>query len=128
MFFWQYKSYLLCGTPCAEATNEDKGMAIAETTSDLVVPDIGAAPPAQIGAIRQRRVSPEAGRALEILGHAIEYLSDEYIYRGGSFSAGDSEIEAMQTLMGANRQIYFGCPEMPSTANWWRSLLHIKAA
>src|SRR5580658_3298391 len=26
----------------------------------------------------RRRLSPEAGRALEILGHAIEYLADEY--------------------------------------------------
>ena len=84
--------------------------------------------PAWGGAIRQRRVSPEAGRALEILGHAIEYLTDEYVCRGGSFSALDGEIEAIQTLMGINRQIYFGCPEVPSMANRWRTLLHIHAA
>ena len=103
-------------------------MAVAETTSNFVIPDVGEVPPARSCAIRQRRVSPEAGRALEILGHAIEYLTDEYIYRGGSFSAGDSEVEAIQTLMVVNRQNYFGCPEMPSMANRWRSLLHIKAA
>ena len=85
-------------------------------------------PPASSGAIRQRRISPEAGRALEILGHAIEYLTDEYVYRGGSFSAGDGEIQAIQTLKDVNRQIYFGCPEMPSMADRWRSLLHIHAA
>ena len=26
---------------------------------------------------RKRRISPQAGRALEILGHSIEYLVDE---------------------------------------------------
>ncbi len=78
--------------------------------------------------MRRRRISPEAGRALEILGHAIEYLTDEHIYRGGSVAAGGSEIEAIQKLMGVNRQIYFGCPEVPSMADRWRRLLHLSAA
>ncbi len=103
-------------------------MAVAATARTSTVSVVGAEPSTRSGAMRHRRVSPDAGRALEILGHAIEYLTDEYIYRGGPFAAGDSEIEAIQTLMGVNRQIYFGCPEMPSMANRWRSLLHFRAA
>ncbi len=72
---------------------------------------------------RRRRISPEAGRALEILGHAIEYLADEYAYRAESLSMHDGPVEAMQLLMRANRQIYFDCPEVPSLAERWPTLL-----
>ena len=65
------------------------------------------------GAAVRRRISPQAGRALEILGHAIEYLTDEYVHRGGGFHQGDPEPEAIQLLMAANRAIYFDCPELP---------------
>ena len=75
-----------------------------------------------------RRISPEAGRALEILGHAIEYLTDEFVYAGGSFSAHDAQVEAVQLLMGLNREIYFDCPEVPSFAERFRSLLHLRTA
>src|SRR5690242_18188641 len=61
-----------------------------------------------------RRISPEAGRALEILGHSIEYLTDEYVNRTGKLSANDPEIEAIQLLMGLNRQVYYGCPVVPT--------------
>ena len=63
---------------------------------------------------RRRRVSREAGRALEILGHAIEYLADELIYAGESLSAHDGRWEAVQLLMRLNREIYFACPVVPS--------------
>ncbi len=75
----------------------------------------------------RRRIAPEAGRALEILGHAIEYLSDEFIHAGGCLSAHNAQIEAMQLLMAANREIYFACPEVPSLGERWRALLR-KAA
>ena len=65
---------------------------------------------------RRRRISPQAGRALEILGHAIEYLADEYLHSGGTFSANDPEVEAIQLLMARNRQIYFECPIVPTVA------------
>jgi hypothetical protein len=79
------------------------------------------------GRARRRRVSPEAGRALEILGHAIDYLSDEFVNAGGSLSAHNAQVEAMQLLMGINRQIYFACPEVPSVAERWRALVHREA-
>ena len=75
------------------------------------------------GGTRPRRIGPRAGRALEILGHAIEYLTDEYIHRGGQLSAHNAEVEAIQLLMAANREIYFACPEVPSLAERWRAFL-----
>ena len=65
----------------------------------------------------RRRTTPEAGFALEVLGHAIEYLADEYAHESGSISSihsRDPRVEAMQLLMAANRQVYYACPVMPS--------------
>jgi hypothetical protein len=65
----------------------------------------------------RRRTTPEAGIALEILGHAIEYLADEYAHEAGSISSihsKDPRVEAMQLLMAANRQVYYACPVVPS--------------
>lgn len=62
----------------------------------------------------RRHISPAAGRALEILGHAIEYLIDEYIHEGGGFSQKDPQVQAVQLLMAINRQVYFECPMVPS--------------
>jgi hypothetical protein len=63
---------------------------------------------------RRRRITPEAGRALEILGHAIDYLTDEYIHAGGPLSGRDAHVESVQLLMRINRQVYFACPEAPT--------------
>jgi hypothetical protein len=89
------------------------------------------APPSPVrgrGVVRRRRISPEAGRALEILGHAIEYLTDEFVYAGGSFSAQDPQVEAVQLLMGLNRKIYFECPEVPSIGDRFRSMMRPRTA
>ena len=71
----------------------------------------------------RRSISPEAGRALEILGHAIEYLADEYVHGGKTFSASDPEVKAMQILMAINRQIYFECPLVPTFGERLRAWL-----
>ena len=75
-------------------------------------------------AMRRRRISPEAGHALEILGHAIEYLTDEFVCAGGSFSAHDAQVEAVQLLMRLTREIYFGCPEVPTFGDRFSALLY----
>jgi len=80
------------------------------------------------GVVRRRRISPEAGHALEILGHAIEYLTDEFVCTGEAFSAHDAQVEAVQLLMSLNREIYFGCPEVPTFADRFRALLHPRTA
>lgn len=86
------------------------------------------APVRGCGVARRRKISPEAGRALEILGHAIEYLTDEFVHAGGSFFTQSPQAEAVQLLMGLNREIYFECPEVPSFSHRLRSLLHLRAA
>jgi hypothetical protein len=65
----------------------------------------------------RRRTTPEAGFALEVLGHLIEYLADEYVHEGGilsSIESPDPRVEALRLLMAANREVYFACPVMPS--------------
>ena len=75
-----------------------------------------------------RRVSPQAGRALEILGHAIEYVTDEFVHAGGSFSTHSDQLDAVQLLMALNRQIYLECPEAPTFSQRCLSLLHLRSA
>jgi hypothetical protein len=64
-------------------------------------------------AAARRKISAIDGRALEILGHAIEYLADEYALscaQIGKLSAADPRVEAIQMLMAVNRQVYYACP------------------
>jgi hypothetical protein len=63
----------------------------------------------------RRRLSPESGHALEILGHAIEYLADEYavdLKDRGPLGNTDPRIEAIQVLKALNRAIYFSGSEI----------------
>ena len=83
---------------------------------------------ARVRRSRPRRISPQAGHALEVLGHAIEYLTDEFMHRGGSISARDAQIQAVQLLMGLNRQIYFECPVVPTLGERCRKFLHFTQA
>ncbi|MGA9063312.1 MAG: hypothetical protein WB341_16830 [Terracidiphilus sp.] len=98
------------------------------TMNDLAIPASIPTAVARRGGARRRRISPEAGRALEILGHAIEYLSDEFVHTGGSLSAQNAQVEAVQLLMAINRQIYFACPLAPTLAERWRALMHLRTA
>jgi hypothetical protein len=66
-----------------------------------------------------RTIPPEAGHALETLGHAIEYLTDEMnlsLLEG----SGQSEIAGMAVainrLKAANREVYFECPMVQPSA------------
>jgi len=77
---------------------------------------------------RRRRITPQAGHALEILGHAIEYLTDEFIHSGAQISHSNGELEAVQLLMALNRQVYFECPQVTTIAERLRSAFHLRAA
>ena len=90
-------------------------------TGDFDVHELVSAPAAPIATSKRRRISPEAGRGLEILGHAIEYLADEYIHSSRTFSANDPDVQAIQLLMAFNRQIYLECPVVPTWAERLRS-------
>ena len=78
----------------------------------------------EIRAPHRRRINPQDGHALEILGHAIEYLTDEMVHEASSISAHDPQLEAVQLLMACNRKIYLACPEIPSWVERFRALLH----
>jgi hypothetical protein len=57
-----------------------------------------------------RRLTRESGRALEILGHAIEYLADEYALENvpkGPLGNADPRVEAIQILKSLSREVYF---------------------
>jgi len=101
-------------------------MATTTTTAFSVAIPAPAAQTIRTGLKCRRSISPQAGRALEILGHAIEYLTDEFIHQGGTFSSNDSQLQAVQLLMAINRQIYFECPEVPPIKKRLLSLFHLQ--
>jgi len=74
--------------------------------------------------VKRRSIDPRTGQALVILGHALEYLADEFIQEGGSFTANRGQIDAIQLLITLNRQIYMACPEAPTFRQRLRSLFH----
>jgi hypothetical protein len=76
----------------------------------------------------RRRINPQAGRALEKLGHAIEYLTDEFVESGGSLAASDPRLDAVQMLMAINREIYFSCPAVPGPVERVRAWLRMRGA
>ncbi len=76
----------------------------------------------------RRRITPQAGHALEILAHAIEYLADEFVNQGLAFSSKNEQLQAIQMLMALNRQVYFECPIVPTFGERCRALLHRRAA
>jgi hypothetical protein len=77
---------------------------------------------------RRRSISERSGRALEILGHAIEYLTDEFVQEAAQVSATDPRVEAIQILMALNREIYFECPVKPTMAEHLRAIFGFRAA
>jgi hypothetical protein len=95
------------------------------STTEFSVP-VAAHPAAacQFARPRRRQITPQAGKALEKLGHAIEYLTDEFVQSGESFSASNSQLEAVQLLMALNRRVYFECPEVPTLTEKVLDLLH----
>ena len=63
----------------------------------------------------RRQLSRESAQGLEILGHAIEYLADEYAVDPadkGPLGNTDPRIAAIQTLKSLNRAIYFSGAEV----------------
>jgi hypothetical protein len=98
------------------ATLSNAGFTVPATTHPAVAE--------QFARRHRRQITPEAGKALEKLGHAIEYLTDEFVQSGETFSASNSQLEAVQLLMAINRRVYFECPEVPTLGERLRGLLH----
>jgi len=70
-------------------------------------------------------ITPRAGRALELLGHAIDYLMDEYLHQNERLSPADPQVAAIQLLMALNREIYYECPPRPTFTDRLRAFLGI---
>ena len=80
--------------------------------SGLVVPINSAISATQppVGGVVRRHFTREQGRGLEILGHAIEYLADEYAADDtpkGPLGNADPRVAAIQVLKALNRAIYY---------------------
>lgn len=76
----------------------------------------------------RRRMSPTDGRAIEMLGHAIEYLADDFALEcmsADAVSAGAKHprIAAIELLKARNREIYLRCPEVSTWGDRMRALL-----
>lgn len=79
---------------------------------------------------RRRSISPDAGHALLMLGHAIEYLAEDLMSQdlmGEDRLAGldVARLQAVELLMDLNREVYMACPELPTLAERWRSLVEL---
>ncbi len=59
----------------------------------------------------RRRGSLEQGRALEALGHAVEYVIDSRLFNANELNPRD-EQEAVQILMRMSRAVFLECPEV----------------
>lgn len=103
-------------------------MAMSTTTGLSFPAEVSADRASSARSIRRRSIDRASGRALEILGHAIEYLTDELVHSGGSVVASDPRVEAIQLLMSRNRQIYLQCPEVKGFGERCRSLLRLGSA
>ena len=101
-----------------------------QAAGDRLIPLSGAQnasglPQAATSQRRPRKLSPEAGRGIEILGHAIDYLTDEFALdcvvgevwsEPGPGSELHPRLAAIELLKMLNREIYFSCPEIPTLA------------
>jgi hypothetical protein len=103
-------------------------MAVSMTTDFAIPVSAPVASTAPVRSSRPRRITPQAGHALEILGHAIEYLTDEFVHSGSELSPSNGELKAVQLLMERNRQVYYECPEVVTMSERLRSMLHLRAA
>jgi hypothetical protein len=69
---------------------------------------------------QRRKISYQEGHALEILGHAIEYLADEYALecrsRNAVNHAKTGPVQAIELLMARSREIYLAGEPVPTFA------------
>src|SRR6185437_2599144 len=102
---------------------------VSSTTHDFSLPvEASVLEAVPVSSNRRRSIDPASGRALEILGHAIDYLADELGHSGGPAVAGNPQVEAIQLLMAINRGIYLQCPEVKTFGERCRSLLRLGSA
>lgn len=84
----------------------------ATISSSLLIPTPVDSPAAEeaLNAGRHRRISARAERAMTILAHAIQYLSDEPGPADPPLRVANDRLQTIQLLMSLNRSIYLECP------------------
>jgi len=75
---------------------------------------------------KRRQITPRAGRGLEMLAHAIEYLVDMHEHEGSLLVWEKGHLEAIEILKSLNREIYFSCPVVPTLEDRIRSFFSVK--
>jgi len=94
---------------------EGQGMTMAFTSANsLPFPAYKNPDPAISVQVRKRQITPQAGRAMKLLGRSIEYLANEFLHDSLPPSAQKGRLQAVRILMALNREIYTGCPEVPA--------------
>jgi hypothetical protein len=85
--------------------------------------------PTLTAAVVCRQTGKKEGMALEVLGHAVEYLIDSRMFLT-SMPYTRSEEEAVQLLMGCSRRVFEACPEIvpikTRVIRWVRGLVRRK--
>lgn len=106
-------------------------MTAASTTGFSIVAPSLASTPQAIPSTKaepttgRRHISYKTARTLEILAHAIEYLTDEKSCEAsGDPSSHEAHLKAVQLLMGCNHEVYFACPQLPTLRERLHSFLH----
>jgi hypothetical protein len=76
----------------------------------------------------RRMLTREQGHALEMIGHAVDYLNDCYLYEGDDselINIGGSSTEAIRILVSLRWQILQSVPmREPRTLRLWNALFH----
>ena len=70
-------------------------------------------PASRVDTSVRRRANFQQGRALEILSHAVEYLTDSHMY-GIEEPVTPADSEATLILMSLSRSVFSECPEVVS--------------
>lgn len=88
---------------------------VAGSEESFGVAHRGASSPGSVaGRVRKRTISREAGRGIEMLGHAIEYLADELALECATGHSDKNALEpsvaAIELLKMLNREVYLECP------------------
>ena len=113
-------------------------MSTAAFPGNYPAPDqspLGASPllPRQLEAVKvadisvSRRPTVQQGRALEILGHAIEYLIDSRMFLIDE-PANKADEQATRILMRLSREVFMECAEAISTRRRLRDWLTRKSS
>jgi hypothetical protein len=94
----------------------------ATLTDRFPIPESSASDSAFAPGIR-RRIPRQAARAIRLLGHAAEYLANEFLHDTVPPSVNNPRLQAVELLMALNRDVYSECPKaQPSLVERWRPL------